>query len=1107
MNSFSGLQKREARISNILEDLPLGIISFDADGIIDFVNPAFIKMGNLFQLNISSLKGKNIFQQEIIPGISLSGEMNELKNGYPSEKEIKNLKTTGDSNISLIIKTSPYFVNDQFAGGILILEDLKVLSESREKEFIKIESLKKITEAFVEFFFVIDKEGSIKYSAGNKLPSLNNSYESKIQEVIPGLPDDFLNILSDVQDKTEEKRILVSIKTDSIPVPYECLISPLASKYSRFLTCTFFNISDQQRIETLENRAILFETVADVISDGIVGVNSEGTIQYWSPSALSLFGFPGEQIKGKKVWEYILGFNQQSFIELKEDLQQIHYMKKQLLFYDNSGNEIPVNGLFLLGDEDNIFISLDTASGNNEKLNFKAFEENFRNLVSNTDTVVLRLDNNGTIKYVNPAFTSQLQYNEEEAVGKNLNDFLVSKHRLEYELYKEKPFNKDLIFHSSQGGNVYFTASITPLLEDDTLTGFNVNLINQSAKKKEETDLHFFKLIFENTKEAMAVEHKGKILAANNSFGKMFGYSLGSDIINKDILDLAATNDVLKVAEYLQLYQTKKELSQPLEFTGKRKNGSNFFCELTPSSFSIEGNRYFIMIVRDVTDRKRAQQVIRESEEKYRSIIENIDDFLFTLERSKLFFSPIFFTNSVEKITGFTQAEMHKDIKLLLKIIHPDDLLNVKESMKRFSRSISKMTAEFEYRIINKQGNVVWVRNKLSVVRNDKGEVAKVYGLVSDISLRRKAEEDLQKTTQNLIKLNETKDRFISIISHDLRTPFSSILGFTDLLLNDETLSYDERNQYVKYIQESSNAMLSLVNSLLDWTRLQTGRIRFEPEKVEGSEVITKSINTLGGAAFRKNISINSIIQENLFLYIDKDLIGQVFNNLISNSIKYTREGGNITISAAPSHNSRFFEFSVKDTGIGIRHEDAKKLFGVDTKFTTEGTAGEKGTGLGLSLVKEIIEKHGGIIRVESEPGVGSNFLFTLPAAAANILLIDSNTTDRILYSKILKHITADYNIDTASNGREALSKISSSTYALIVTEHNMPVMGGYDFILALKKLDMKVKPPVIVLSNTVDRQTMDDYNEIGIHQVFQKPVNLSLFKQAVEKTLHEALK
>ena len=1107
MNNFSNSHRKEMRISGILGDLPVGIISFTADGLVDFINPAFIKMGILYHLKLSTLSGTNIFDKEIIPGISLTEEMNEVKNGYPFEKEIKNLKTANGSELSLIIKCSPNYEDDRFAGGIIVLEDLQVLSESREEDSYKIKSFNKIANEIAELFFIVDIQGKIKYSSGSKLLSISSDDPKNLIlfELIPDLPENFKDILSETKTRQEAKKIITKLLISKEPAYYECLISPLSGKQpAKYLSCTFINISDKIRSENLEDRLKLFEIVADVNSDGIIGTNSKGVINLWTQSVLSLTGFPDEETIGKPVWNYIPELKEKNFSRLKEDLQQVNFFKKQIFILDNSGSEAEVDASFLLGDEDNIFISLNASSKKIRDLKTK--EDNFRSLVEETDVIVIKLNNAGVIEYINPAFTSQLNYYQEEVIGKNINDFLPPENKLEFN-GQDKPFYREIIFQNKYGEKFYFTAGITPAFRDNALQSFNVCLINQTGKKKEERDLNLFKLLFENTNEGIAVESNGKIVAANNTFAKIFGYSFGNEITGKDILDLTATNDVLKVAEYLQMFHARKDLTQRWEFTGKRKNGSNFFCELTPSSFQVEGSWRLAIIIRDITERKRAQQIIRESEEKYRNLIENIDDFLFTLERSKLFFKPAFFTSSVEKITGYTQAEMLLDIKLLLKIVHPDDAQSVKENLKKFSRSRSKTSAEIELRIISKQGNVVWIRNKLSVIRNEKGEVEKVYGLVSNISLRKKTEESLQRTTQNLVKLNETKDRFISIISHDLRTPFSSILGFTDLLLNDETLTSEERNQYVKYIQESSNAMLSLVNSLLDWTRLQTGRIRFEPEKVEASEIISKSINALGGAAFQKDISISSNVQENLFLYIDKDLIGQVFNNLISNAIKFTKAGGSITISSSPSQFTRFIEFSVKDTGVGIKPEDVKKLFGVDTKFTTEGTAGEKGTGLGLSLVKEIIERHGGNIHIESEIGTGTNFLFTLPVAAANILLIDSNTTERILYSKILKHITSDYNIDTASNGSDALNKLSASTYALIVTEHNMPVLGGYDLVLELKKLDMKVKPPVIVLSNSVDRQTIDDYNEIGVEYVFQKPVNLSLFKQAVEKSLHQGLK
>jgi CheY-like chemotaxis protein len=323
-------------------------------------------------------------------------------------------------------------------------------------------------------------------------------------------------------------------------------------------------------------------------------------------------------------------------------------------------------------------------------------------------------------------------------------------------------------------------------------------------------------------------------------------------------------------------------------------------------------------------------------------------------------------------------------------------------------------------------------------------------------------------------------------------------------LANDEELTNEERKQYVNYIQESSKSMLSLVNSLLDWTRLQTGRVKFEPERIDSSSLIESSIHLVSGDALRKQIEIYSTVSKGKFIFVDKSLINQVFNNLLSNAIKFTNSNGRITISVRPASTLSFLEFSIRDTGQGIKEENLDKLFSVDTKFTTEGTAGEKGSGLGLSLVKEIVEKHGGIIWAESEYGNGSNFKFTLPVASANILIVDDNRTDGLLYSKILKNITPDYTVDLASNGVEALEKIKSSPPALVITDHSMPEMDGYNLVKQLKKEGLLGKPPVIILSTEMDRNIIEDYNELGVEYVFQKPVNLRSFKQAVEKSLRK---
>ncbi|MFB3055956.1 MAG: response regulator, partial [Ignavibacteriaceae bacterium] len=145
-----------------------------------------------------------------------------------------------------------------------------------------------------------------------------------------------------------------------------------------------------------------------------------------------------------------------------------------------------------------------------------------------------------------------------------------------------------------------------------------------------------------------------------------------------------------------------------------------------------------------------------------------------------------------------------------------------------------------------------------------------------------------------------------------------------------------------------------------------------------------------------------------------------------------------------------------------------------------------------------------GIIWAESEYGKGSNFKFTLPVASANILIVDDNRTDGLLYSKILKNITPDYTVDLASNGVEALEKIKNSPPALVITDHSMPEMDGYNLVKQLKKEGLLGKPHVIVLSTEMDRNIIEDYNELGVEYVFQKPVNLRSFKQAVEKSLRK---
>jgi signal transduction histidine kinase/ligand-binding sensor domain-containing protein len=240
--------------------------------------------------------------------------------------------------------------------------------------------------------------------------------------------------------------------------------------------------------------------------------------------------------------------------------------------------------------------------------------------------------------------------------------------------------------------------------------------------------------------------------------------------------------------------------------------------------------------------------------------------------------------------------------------------------------------------------------------------------------------EQLKETNNQLSILNATKDRFFSIIAHDLRNPFNVVSGFSEILLrNIDKLPKEKVYKFLNMIHVSSTSGNSLLENLLQWSRSQTGRIAFEPVNINLAVIAEETIRLLSGEADRKSIELQQIIDDRINVMADENMLKTVLRNLVSNAIKFTDEKGKVTIKAAPDNS--FAEISVTDTGIGITDENKEKLFRVDVIVTTKGTAKESGTGLGLILCKDFVERHNGKIWVESEVGKGSDFKFTIPLA------------------------------------------------------------------------------------------------------------------------------
>lgn len=1117
----------EDKTYNLIDSAPIAIVSFNKNGEIDFVNKAFSDLELLYGFEISSsIIGTSVFDKEIMDLFSIGAELKDILSGISFEKEFDFVETKSCGLVHLIIKGAPIFDGDEIIGGILIFEDLKILEKTKKETAIRNDFLNNAIHNVSDFFLVVDRLERIQFFSKNILHYINIPVNLLQTASIGSLFDsETSRIVKEYLDYARKNRIVVNEKISyelrGVKKVFDCRFVPQENyrKEVSFIYIFFKDITAQEReIDGLYNdvgKLEIYHTISKLTNEGVFVINADNKIEFWDDNSAKLFEVSKEEALGSQAHNAVSILSDSFIDSVRMKLNEKGLHKIVISYFDRNREKKTYETYFTFYDDfkKKILVKCIDIS---DKVTFedglKQSLKSFRDIISKSPIMIANVDQDGMIVFTNPAFQQNFGYSDEELVSKSFYD-LIDRFYLENNIFDfrgflgEEPKQIELPMIRKSGEILKITGTFYPGKENENhIRSFICFFTLTSESKVQPSESDLFYSIVNNAVDGIALSIDRRILLANDAFAKIFGYDANAEVLNKELIEFASNDDIIKVAEYFRMLERKKEVPSRFDFLGKKKDGSSLHTEFSIRSFRSNDQSYLVIIARDITERIRTQKAIRESEEKYRNITENIDDFLFTYERIGLTLRPIFCTSSIQKVTGYTQADFLTDSKLFLKSIHPSDFTVIKPKLINLLKSRIQLSGEFEFRIINRQGNIVWVRAKVNLVRSGTGRIQKIFGLVSDVTFRKRAEEELKKSTQNLIKLNETKDRFISIISHDLRTPFSSILGFTDLLANDEELSDDERKQYVKYIQESSRSMLALVNSLLDWTRLQTGRIKFEPQKLDISKIIADSINALSGMAIQKGIEVTSSLTNPIYLFVDKSLINQVFNNLISNAVKFTNKGGSVHIFSQAIPSSRFIRFIVKDSGVGIKEEDLSKLFSVDSKFTSEGTAGEKGSGLGLSLVKEIVEKHGGSISVNSEYGVGTEFIFTLPIASSNILIVDDNKTDRLLYSKILKNITPEYEVEVASDGREALQKVISSPPALVITDHAMPGMNGYEFVVELKKMDIKGKPPVIVLSSDIDRAVVNDYTELGIEFVFHKPVNIASFKLAIEKSLQKGL-
>ena len=411
-----------------------------------------------------------------------------------------------------------------------------------------------------------------------------------------------------------------------------------------------------------------------------------------------------------------------------------------------------------------------------------------------------------------------------------------------------------------------------------------------------------------------------------------------------------------------------------IELTTIRKDGSNgWMWARGEATINTEGKITNIWgAVQDITDRKRTEIALHETNAYLENLINYANAPIIVWDPQ---FRITLFNHAFEFITGYTEADV---LGKSLEILFPPELIeNSMGLIRKTSTGERWKTVEIQIQHRDKSVRTLLWNSATLFTPDGKNPVATI-AQGQDITDRKLAEEALKNSAAQLKELNATKDKFFSIIAHDLKSPFSGILGFSEIL-KDEAPDLDKNSiaDYAHLIHKSAKHTFELLENLLDWARMQQEKIPFEPKKFLISSMVDSEFEGLKNNANQKNIALINNIHENIILFADENMIGTVLRNLISNAIKFTPKNGKVQISAEIQAGQ--LEVSVSDTGMGMASDTIEKLFNLETSFTTRGTENEKGTGLGLLLCKEFIVKHSGKIGVNSERGKGSKFYFKIP--------------------------------------------------------------------------------------------------------------------------------
>ena len=502
-----------------------------------------------------------------------------------------------------------------------------------------------------------------------------------------------------------------------------------------------------------------------------------------------------------------------------------------------------------------------------------------------------------------------------------------------------------------------------------------IKSFNEILRESEER----LKLFYDNTNIGIyRTTTDGKILMANPALIKMLGYKSFEELSKRNLEENGFEPNYSRK-------QFKQQLDKHGEIIGdenkwQTKNRTYIWVRENAKAIRDTDGKivYYDGTVENITESKNIEEKLAAERNLLRTLIDALPDRIYAKDiNSRFILNNVAHIQALgatfqEEILGKTDADFR-----------PNDLAQLYLSDDKIVLETGKTIINREEPALFGDGSSGWLLSTKVPLRDLNNNIIGLVGNSRDITERKRSEESLRNSEMQLRELNITKDKFFSIIAHDLRSPFQGLLGLIELLVSSsESFTPQELTTFYESLHRSAFNLYDLLENLLEWSLSQRGMIKYNPLPILLSTLVDQNFELLKQKSEQKSIDLINETEKSIEVFVDERMVHTLFRNLITNAIKFTHRKGKVLISSKEIENN-MIEICVADTGVGIPKENITKLFRIDEKISTLGTEKEPSSGLGLLLCKDFVDKHGGKIHVESEIGKGSKFIFSLPKYTA----------------------------------------------------------------------------------------------------------------------------